>query len=382
MSFTDKKNMYKDNAMKHSVMLVCLLLLSLGCSKPSDPPQAKVSEVPVTTAAVVAKDVPLAVDAPGVVVPLRTVTMLSQVTGQLKEIPFREGQDVEKGDILFVLDTTPFEERVKEAKSCLLKDEATLAFQKSEARRYANIGKGGAASKSDIERTRTEALATEAQIQADAAALKQARLNLSYCTIRAPFTGRTGRYLAHEGAIVKANTTALVTVHQISPIYVGFSVPERHLPAIQKLMRENPLKVTAYPSTDPNVLCDGRLVFLDNSVDQGTGMVFLKAEFENRDQALWPGQYVVATLILRVEKGVLTAPRSAVMPGQKGPYVFVVKPDMTVESRLVTVDRNVGDEAVISKGLALGETVVLIGQNKLQSGFRVKVVKAQAAPGG
>ncbi|MBW1818470.1 MAG: efflux RND transporter periplasmic adaptor subunit [Deltaproteobacteria bacterium] len=362
--------------MKWLMILLCLLLPCAGCSKSKDAPPAKNRVVLVATAPVVAKDMPLSVDAPGTVEPLRTVTILSQVTAPLEKIMFREGRDVAKDEILFVLDKAPFIQEVKEAECNLEKEKALLAYQKPEARRTARISKGGGASQSKVERTRADALGTEAMIRADTAALELARLNLSYCTIRAPFSGRTGRYLAHEGTLVEVAETPLVVINQISPIHVGFSVPEKRLPAIQAFMREHSLTVTAASTADRNLLCEGRLVFLDNDIDRATGMLFLKGEFENKDGTLWPGQYVQASLILQVEKDALTVPQSAVVLGQKGSYVFVVKEDMTVASRQVAVNRIVRDEAVIADGLEAGETVVVSGQNKLQNGFRVKVAKA------
>ncbi len=364
----------KDDPMKDSLLPLCLLIVFLGCSEAPQAQPAKAPEIPVTVAQVVSKDMPLAVDAPGTVEPVRTVTILSRITGQLEKIGFREGEDVVKGRTLFTLDQAPFLEEVKKAESRLLQNKALLKFQMAEARRYENITKGGAVSESDVEKTRAQALATQALIQADGAALEQARLDHSYCTIKAPFSGRTGRYLVNEGAIVEANITPLTVIHQISPIDVSFSVPERRLPQIQRFWKQHPLKVLASPGEEKTPRHEGKLVFLDNAIDTATGMLFLKARFENRDRGLWPGQYVRASLILYHEKNAVTVPKRAVMLGQKGNYVFVVKPDMTVESREVAVDRRVDGDAVIASGLKPGETVVLTGQNKLQKGFHVEIL--------
>lgn len=358
------------------------LLLCLACSRAPEAPPAKAPLVVVTTAVATLKEMPLMLEAPGTVEPIHTVTIIARVTGQLKKIGFREGQAVEKGQVLFVLDRAPFVERVNEAKSRLAMEKAMLAFLKAEARRYGQMKDERAVSQSVFEKTRADALRSEALINVTTAALVKARLDLAYCTIKAPFSGRTGRYLVHEGAMVEANETELVVIHQLSPIRVRFAAPEKYLPAIQQFLKQHPLKVLVASAANPRPAHKGLMVFLDNAVDPATGMVLLKAEFENAERTLWPGQYVKASLILDLEKDAVTVPTDAVMTGQKGQYLFVVKPDMTVAPRQVQVDRNVGDEAVIAKGLKGGETVVLNGQNKLRNGFKVKVLPAPGQKSG
>lgn len=362
--------------MKRLLLPLILSLFCLACSEGTQTPPEKPPPVPVTATVSTKKEMPLVVDAPGQVEPIRTVTILSRVTGQLEKIGFLEGQNVAKDEVLFTIDSKPFVEKIREAESRLAVHRANLEFQRAEARRYAGMVGEGTVSESDIEKTRSDALATEALIRADAACLAQARLDLSYCTIRAPFAGRTGCRLMHEGAIVEANTTALTVINQMTPIHVRFAVPERHLAAVQHYMKQHPLEVLASTKEKADTALSGRLVFVDNAVDAATGMISLKAEFENPNHILWPGQYVQVRLVLDMQKDALTVPLSAVMAGQKGSYVFLVHPDHTVSARAVDVDRRLGDEVVISAGLEGGETVVLTGQNKLQDGFEVRILEA------
>ena len=350
------------------------LLLCLACSGASEAPQAKKLPVPVTTAVATLKNMPRLVEAPGMVEPIRTVTIIARVTGQLEKIGFQEGQDVEKGAVLFVLDQAPFRIKAKEAEARLVMEKAMLKFLKSEALRYGEMHDERAVSMSDIEKTRADAERSEASISATTATLEKARLDIGYCTIKAPFSGRTGRFLVHEGTMVEANETELVVINQLSPIRVRFAVPERYLPAIQRYMKQHPLKVLVFPEAGSKHSHEGSLIFLNNAIDPDAGMILLKAEFENVDKTLWPGQYVRVSLILDMEKDAVTVPSNAVMNGQNGQYLFVVNSDMTVTSRQVKVDRNVGDEAVIERGLEAGETVVLSGQNKLQNGFKIKIL--------
>ncbi|WP_035254673.1 efflux RND transporter periplasmic adaptor subunit [Desulfatiglans anilini] len=362
--------------MKRLLLPLLLSLLCQGCSEDPQAPSAAPPPVPVTVSISTKKEMPLVLDAPGQVEPVRTVSILSRVTGQLEKIGFGEGQNVAKDEVLFTIDSKPFVEKIREAESRLAMHRANLEFQRAEARRYAGMVGEGTVSESDIEKTRADAMATEALIRADGACLAQARLDLSYCTIRAPFAGRTGSRLVHEGAIVEANTTVLTVINQMTPIHVRFAVPERHLTTIRHYMTQHPLEVLAFTDGGAKTPLSGRLVFIDNAIDAATGMIALKAEFENADQILWPGQYVQARLILDLQKDALTVPLNAVMTGQQGFYLFVVRQDNTAAVRAVDVDRRIGGEAVISSGLEGGETVVLTGQNKLQEGFKVRILEA------
>ena len=231
----------------------------------------------------------------------------------------------------------------------------------------------GGVSKSEYENKQTLAASYEAIIKGDRANVENARLQLDYCYIRAALDGRTGTYGVHEGTMVRENETKLAVINQITPVYVKFSVPEKYLFEIRKYMVKEQLKVKAnIPGSKENIQ-EGVLTFIDNAVDSSTGMILLKATFPNKDKALWPGQFVNVSLQLAVEPEAIVVPAKAVEIGQKGAYIFVVKPDKKVEYRIVTVDRTIGDETVVSKGVKPGETVVTDGQLKLKDGFPVEI---------
>ena len=328
--------------------------------------------VPVAVSTVAQKTVPVQLRAIGNVQAYSTVTVKAQVEGELHRVHFTEGQDMKKGDLLFTIDPRPFEARLKQAEANLAKDLVQVENARKEERRYAELFEQGYATQQQYDQIRTNTATLEATVHADQAAVDNAKLQLAYCFLRSPIDGRTGNLLVHQGNLVKANDNdnPLVVINQLSPIYVAFSVPEQHLPDIQKYMAAGKLPVEALlPNEEP--LAQGELTFVDNAVNLATGTIQLKATFSNRDKALWPGQFVNVVLTLTTQPNAVVVPSQAVQTGQTGQYVFVVKPDLTVESRPIVSDRVVSAETVVKAGLTPGEKVVTDGQLRLVPGARV-----------
>ena len=331
--------------------------------------------VPVKVAVAEQKAVPVQLQAVGTVEAFATVSIKSRIDGQLVGVHFREGQDVKKGDLLFTIDPRPYESAIKEARARLDRDAALAGKAELDAKRYAELVAKNFVSSDKFEQFRANAEALRATVAADRAALERAQLNLDYCFIRAPMTGRTGRLLVDQGAQIKANDDkgGMVEIMQIMPISVGFAVPQQHLAAIKTHMAAGPLKVEAdIPESELKPEA-GTLSFLDNKVNTQTGTVLLKGAFANQDRLLWPGQFVMATLTLTTRGDAVVIPSVAIQVGQDGQFVYVVKPDMTVESRTVAPGMSVGDGVVVDKGLAAGERVVTEGQLRLVPGAKVQI---------
>jgi multidrug efflux system membrane fusion protein len=337
------------------------------------------SALPVATAPVIHKDVPVELRTFGTVLPYRTVGIKSQVTGILKEIHFTEGQQVKEGDLLFTIDTAPFELALKQAEANC----ARTRFQYENARKLAEheeeLLKKGVSSQDSYDQTRTDADALAASVRTDEAALENARLQLGYCSIKSPLDGRTGSLTVHAGNLVKAEDIVLLTINQVKPILVEFAVPQQYLPEIVKRMNEGKLDVQAAMKGEENNPESGELCFIDNEIDRSTGTLRLRATYVNVGQRLWPGQFINVTLLLTVQHDAVVVPSCAVQNGQKGTYVFVVKPDKTVESRLVSVARIRGEDSVISDGLKTGEQVVTDGQMRLKDGVKVEIKTAEGS---
>src|SRR5881397_2984205 len=336
--------------MKASTAAAALcLLVPLGCSRKG---AGGPSRVPVTVARAEQRAVPYEIIATGTVEPRQTVSVQSQVTGVLTQVAFREGDDVAAGQVLFQIDARPFQAALDQARAMLARDQAQAQSAVLDAQRYAELVKQDYVTKSDYEAKRAAAEALQAVVRADSAAIASAALNLDWATIRAPIAGRTGRLLVREGNLVRANANAtdpLVVINQIHPILVRFAVPEAHLADIQRY-RKNRLPVLVSPSKTDTVFTEGTLTFIDNSVDTTTGTVLLKAEFPNRDNALWPGEFLNTRLQLYIEDKALVVPSQAVMNGQQGSYLFVVNQDGTARSQPVTVERTAGAYAVLAQG--------------------------------
>ena len=409
-------------------LFTALIFLS-SCSGKDTTKPAKNASVPVMIGTVIQKAVPVQIRVIGNVQAYSTITVKSIVGGEISHVHFTEGQDVKKGDLLFTIDPRPFEAGLEQAQANMARDiaqvgqvEADLAKNialvkqaeanlerdvaqaenaKVEAKRYESLMERQVVSRQQYDQFRTNAEALEATVRADRAAkesaeaavrssraalenvraavradqaaVESAKIQLGYCFIRSPMDGRTGYLLVKRGNVVKANDIDLVTVNQITPIYAAFSVPEQNLPEIKKYMAGGPLKVEAQPPNDTSGTEQGTLAFIDNTVDKTTGTILLKATFANKGRGLWPGQFVNVILTLTTQPDAIIVPSEAVQTGQDGQYVFVVKPDLTVELRPVLVNRILNNESIIEKGLKDGEKVVTDGQLRLVPGAKVEV---------
>ena len=348
------------------------LFLTCSCGKSGQP--VKKEGVPVTVSTVIQKTVPIQLRAIGNVEAYSTVSVKSQIGGELIRIHFKEGQDVKKGDILFTIDPRPYEAALKQAEANLARDTAQLENARVDARRYGELVSKGYVAQQQYDQIQTNAAALEATVLADKAAVENAKLQLSYCFIHAPLNGRTGSLLSHQGDMIKANAdNPMVVINQIQPIYVTFSIPEQHLREIKRYMAKGKLKGEAIIPGDENSPVQGIVTFVDNTVDTSTGTIKLKGTFENKEKRLWPGQFVNVVLTLTTQPDAIVVPSQAVQTGQQGLYVFVVKSDLTVESRPVVTGRNLDGEVVIEKGLAPGEQVVTDGQLRLVPGAKVEI---------
>jgi multidrug efflux system membrane fusion protein len=345
-------------------------------------PRAEV--VPVTAATVAQRSVPLTTKAIGNVEAFSTVAIRALVAGELVRIHFKQGQEVKKGDLLFTIDQRPLQAALDQAEGTLAKDRSQLANSRALEARWKRLFEEGIASKEDYDTNRTNADTQAGLVRADEAAAENARVQLSYATIRSPISGMTGNLLVYEGNLVKANdTTPLVTITQATPIYVTFAVPESELANVNRARAAGSVRVDAALPSDEAHPVAGQLSFVDNAVDATTGTIRLKATFDNPERRLWPGQFVKVTVTTGVEANALVVPSQAVQTGQDGPYVYVVKDDMTVEPRQVKPGASAEGVVAIAKGLAAGERVVTDGQLRLFPGAKVELkTNAPGAPPG
>ena len=377
-----------------------------GCSNEKSQKPASIS-FPVTVSTVTQKTVPVQLRAIGNVQAYSTVTVKSKVGGEIIRVHFKEGQDVKKGEPLFTIDPRPFEAALKEAEARLEKDLAQVQQAKAnlerdlvraknaeeDARRYEFLIQKGVVARQQYEKLRADADAleatvladraaienAEAAVRADRAAIENAKIQLGYCFIRSPMDGRTGSLLIQQGNLIKAEDINLVVIHQIIPIHVAFSVPEQFLLEIKKYMASGKLQVEALAPMNEERSEKGVITFVDNAVDSNTGTIRLKGTFANPEKKLWPGQFVNIVLTLTTEPNAMVVPSRTIQTGQEGQYVFVVKPDFTVESKPVVVGRTINNETVIQKGLNIDEKVVTDGQLRLYPGARVEIKTSDSA---
>lgn len=338
-----------------------------------------VDVVPVVVAPVRREDVPVQLRAIGTVEPFSTVSVKPQVDGQLSEVHFAEGAVVHKGDLLFTIDPRPFEAALRQAEGSLARTVAEANNAQVEFERRERLYRDGFISRDEYDQAATRAAALRAAAGAEQAVVENARLQLQYCTIRSPLDGRVGQLLVHAGNVVRRNETTLAVINQVQPVFVTFSVPEQALSAIRQGAAAGTLGVAAQADGTP--VARGGLEFIDNTVDVSTGTVRLKGLFTNRDEILWPGQFVNVTLTVAVERAALVVPGAAIQTGQQGPFVFVVTPAQVAEVRPVTVGMSAGVDTVITGGVQAGEQVVTDGQIRLVAGSKVEV-KAGDGPGG
>lgn len=354
--------------------MICLVagaVVLAGCSGAETSTTKQPDAAPVEAATVLKKSMPLELRAVGNVEARSSVEVKARVSGQILSVHFAEGQQVRKGQLLFRIDPRAYEAVLRQAEATLARDHALQKNADAEAARFEGLIKEGIVTQEQYDQSRAQAEALKATVAADEATVERARLDLGFCSVTAPIDARAGAILVHPGNLVGPSTDELVLLLQTHPIYVTFSVPERDLAAVRARASKAPLEVEALAAGTQGT--KGTLSFMDNSVNMATGTIQLKATFPNGDDALWPGQFVDVLLRLTIENDVLVVPLPAVLKGQSGTYVYVVKPDSTAESRPVEVARNVGQEAIIAKGLTEGERVVTDGQLRLGQGTRVEI---------
>lgn len=370
-----------------TVLLLSLLALS-GCAGSADAGSGldsstsgaierpkDTSAVPVVVAKVERSTIPVELRAIGTGQAFKTVSVESQVAGIVKEVHYQQGQVVHEGDLLVTLDKSPFLSALSQAKAALARDKAQSQLDQVQLKRYDELFKQGIVPKEQYDQNLATSTAAAATVNVDEAAIQTAQIQLSYCSIYAPISGVTGAQLVYPGATVKANDVpVLVVINQVSPIYVNFSIPQQYLQSVKSLMSRSNLPVSATPSGAASAE-HGTLTFVNNTVDSSTGTIELRASFPNKDQRLWPGQFSDILLRLGEQQNVLTVPSQAVQNGQQGDYVFVAKPDMTVEVQQVTVGQTSNNKTEVLHGLSPGQTVVTDGQVRLVPGTKVYFTK-------
>jgi multidrug efflux system membrane fusion protein len=354
---------------------VALLLLMLGCNNKDAVQAAKpqMPNAPVKVATVSSRTMPVSLQAIGNVEAISTVTIKAQISGQLVGVHFKEGDFVKKGQLLFTIERPPFEAALRQAEGTLAKDEAQALNAKLDAERYDGLGKQGVVSKQQVDAAAAAANAMSATVAADKAAVETAKINLEYTSIYSPIDGRTGTIGVKIGNLVKANDVPiLVTINQIEPIYVAFSIPEQQLAELKQYSASQSLKVDAAPQGS-NQHFQGRLTFIDNAVDLTTGTIKLMATFDNASHMLWPGQFVDVNLTLKSQPNAIVIPTAALQTSQSGTFVYVINQDLTAQPQPVKIGWNVGDETVIASGVQPGQRVVTDGQLRLTPGTKVEI---------
>lgn len=365
------------------ILSIGLLLLSVGCSTgkvqaAGTPPGPPPPLVTVTEAK--AQDVPQYLDEIGHNAALEAVTVTPQVGGRIVERHFRDGDNLKKGQLLFVIDPRPYKAQLDAAQATLAQNKAALALARIQFNRDAEIVNTRAISRDDYDTKKSTVDVDEAQVEAAEAALETAKLNLEYCYIQSPIDGRAGARLVDVGNVVQANSTALLSIEHNDPIYANFTVTEGDLPEVQKQMARGALKASVWLPTDQvDSARIGKIDFLDNTVQNGTGTVTLRATIPNSDRHFWPAQFVNVRLVLGTEKAAVLIPNEAAQISQKGPFVFVVKADQTAELRPVVLGQRQGSDVVVTSGLSAGEQVVVAGQMTVRPGGKVRLASAASS---
>src|SRR6266853_1013702 len=355
-----------------STALAGLGVLASGCAKQQAAPQPR-PPIPVVVGTVIRKAMPVEVVAVGNVEAYSTVSIKAQVPGQLMDVHFKEGDFVRKGQLLLTLDPRPYEAALAQAKAALARDKATAANNRLQAQRYSKLLQEGIVPASQVESFTSAADASEAIVSADEAAIKTAELNLEYSTIYSPIDGRTGALMLKPGNLVKVADVPIVVINQVNPIFLNFGIPQQYWPNVKKYMAQGTLRVKATVPKDSAYVEGGTVAFVDNAVDPTTGNIHLKAAFTNAENRLWPGLYVNLVLTLSEQMGATVVPAQAILLGDNGSFVYVVRPDKKVEPRTVVPVRTVAGETVIEKGLQPGETIVTDGQALLEPNARVEI---------
>jgi membrane fusion protein, multidrug efflux system len=345
------------------------------------PPQPPAPAIAVRATRVQRQSVPIFLSGIGAVQAFNIVTVKTRVDGHLDRVAFAEGQDVTEGDVLAQIDPRPFQAQLAQARAAKARNEAQLANARLDLERTTTLASREYATRQTLDAQRALVLQLEAAIQGDQAAIDNATVQLGYTTITSPISGRTGMRLVDKGNIVRAtDTSGLVVVTQLQPISVTFALPQDTLADVVKASSGRPLKVLAYDRAGLSQLAEGNLAVIDNQVDPASGTIRLKATFDNRDNALWPGQFVNARLLLRVRDEAATVPAQVIQRGPNGLFAYVIKTDQTVEQRPVKTGYSRDGMTIVEDGLTFGEQVVLDGQYKLRAGVRVQVTPAGGVP--
>ena len=368
--------------MKQTIILISyvVLLLFTACTANIEKSKSK-PPVPVKVVLAVQKDVPVQVKAIGNIEAFTSVAIKSQVSGQIARVHFTEGSNVERGALLISIDPEPFQASLSQCEAALAKDQAQARFAFEQAMRYEGLLKDGIVTRDQVESLQSNAASLAATVVADRAAIKSAKIQLGYCSIRSPIAGRTGSIALKPGNLVKANDLPIVTVNQLTPIYVTFSLPEKRLAEIKRAMAAGQLKIEAAIPNEPGATEVGTISFLDNAVNPATGTIRLKGVFANKSHKLWPGQFTDVLITLASRQNAVVIPTQAIQTSQQGEFVYVVLPDNKVEMRQVTSAAAAGEATVIEKGLAAGETVVTDGQLRLTPGATVETKEKQQSEG-
>ena len=355
--------------------------LNMEAGVPRAAAQTPGQAIPVTAGTVAVEDVPVFLHGIGTVQAYNSVAIKSRVDGQIVKLNFKEGEEVKVGDSLFQIDPRPYQAALETAQAAKEKDEAQLAGAQLDLERYQKLLGPGWQTRQSYDQQKATVAQSQAAIKGDIAQIENAKLNLGYADIRSPIDGRLGAKLVDVGNLVHANdNTPLVMIAELKPIFVSFTLPQETLDEVHENNKQAPLVVRAYSGDDKKQLAEGKLTLIDNMIDQATGTIHLKARFDNDDERLWPGEFVNLRLILSTHKGVATVPQQTVQVGPNGYYAYVIKPDNTVERRAVEVASMQDGLAIITKGLTVGENVVVDGQYRLTEGARVNP-RATGQPG-
>jgi multidrug efflux system membrane fusion protein len=378
-TLTTNVNLRKKHLAVAAVLLA--LLATAACGRSSV--QAAVPAMPPPLVSVVtatAQDVPKYLEEIGRNTAFESVTVTPQVGGRIVERHFEDGENLRKGQLLFVIDPRPYKAQVDSAQAALAQAKAALDFAKIQLARDQEVIGTRAISQQDYDTKKNAVDVDQAQVEAAKATLETAQLNLDYCYIHSPIGGRAGARMVDVGNVVQANATSLLLIQRLDPIYANFTVTERDLPEVQKQMARGALRAAVrLPSDAENAARTGRVEFLDNSVQNGSGTVNLRATMSNSDHHFWPGQFVNIKLVLSTEKGAVLIPNQATEISQQGPFVYVVKADDTAEFRPVTLGQRQGDQVVVTRGVSANERVVFAGQMLVRPGGKVRVDGASSA---
>ena len=373
----------KPSKANRAAAALALLLAMTGCAKKSTEAAGLPQFAPlVTVARATAHDVPVYLEEIGRSGAFESVTVTPQISGRITERHFEDGAELKKGQLLFTIDPRPYQAQLDSAQAQLAQSRAALDLAKTQLKMYASIANTRAVSQLDLETRKNTVAVDEAQVQTNEAALETAKLNLEYCYIHSPIDGRAGMRLVDVGNVVQTNTTGLLLIQRLDPIYADFTITEADLPEVQRQLARGTLQaLVRIPADPPNRGRQGKLTFVDNAVQNATGTVNLRATTANADHHFWPGQFVNVTLVLATAKAAVLIPNQATQISQQGSYVFVVKPDSTAELRVITLGQRQGDDVVVTKGVAAGEQVVVTGQLTVAPGAKVRVQEAGPANG-